>query len=67
MTKENYYYSNWLSWLAEYCLKNDINFNINIYEKDILREMFANKLTVAEAYRELLSELPKRDKYESEL
>ena len=57
--KEMVFYYNWRGWLQLYGTKKNPNFDIDNYDEEILKDLFANKFTTAKAYRELLSEMPK--------
>lgn len=59
LNKEDIFYNNWRGWLIEYGIKKDVNFNIDNYDEEILRDLFANGNKISKAYKELLSEPPK--------
>ncbi len=50
-------YYQWRGYLFNYCYKRGI-FLVD-YDEEILREYFAEGKTVVQAYKELLTELPK--------
>jgi hypothetical protein len=51
------YYRNWRGWLIKYLMEH--NDDIKNYDDEIIRELFAEGMTIKQAYKELQSEWKK--------
>jgi hypothetical protein len=56
-TKIKAYYRNWRGWLIKYLMEH--NDDIANYDEEFIEELFADGLTVKQAYQQLQSELKK--------